>query len=55
VLYIENESRFKLNLFKDRMASDSLDIGLRLFIEDGEALKELLRDKLKQESELQDL
>ena len=46
VSYIDNEPEFRWALTEDEMATDKLNEGIRKFAQDGETLKNLLREKL---------
>ncbi|CAE7184147.1 unnamed protein product [Rhizoctonia solani] len=46
VSYVDNEDAFRWALLNDPMAFDKLHEGIRKFAEDGQALKEILRQKL---------
>jgi transaldolase len=46
VSYIDNEPEFRWTLLQDSMAFDKLHEGVKKFAEDGETLKNLLRQKL---------
>ncbi|KAI0719424.1 transaldolase [Fomitopsis betulina] len=46
VTYIDNEPEFRWTLLEDQMAFDKLHEGIKKFAEDGQTLKDLLREKL---------
>ncbi|KAI0826577.1 transaldolase [Trametes gibbosa] len=46
ITYIDNEAEFRWALCDDEMANDKLHEGIRKFAQDGETLKNLLREKL---------
>lgn len=46
VSYIDNEPGFRWALCEDEVATDKLNDGIRKFAQDGETLKNLLREKL---------
>jgi transaldolase len=46
VSYVDNEPEFRWALLQDQMAFDKLHEGIKKFAEDGETLKNLLREKL---------
>jgi transaldolase len=46
VSYIDNEPEFRWTLLQEQMAFDKLHEGIKKFAEDGETLKDLLRQKL---------
>ena len=46
VSFIDNEPEFRWALLQDQMAFDKLHEGIKKFAEDGETLKNLLREKL---------
>lgn len=46
VTYIDDEPEFRWALLQDQMAFDKLHEGIKKFAEDGETLKNLLRQKL---------
>lgn len=46
VTYIDNEPEFRWSLLEDQMAFDKLHEGIKKFAEDGQTLKDLLREKL---------
>ncbi|KAG1798057.1 uncharacterized protein HD556DRAFT_1352520 [Suillus plorans] len=47
VSFVDNEPEFRWALLQDSMAFDKLHEGIKKFAEDGETLKELLRQKLR--------
>lgn len=46
VSFIDNEPEFRWTLLQDSMAFDKLHEGIKKFAEDGETLKNLLRQKI---------
>jgi len=46
VSFIDNEAEFRWTLLQDQMAFDKLHEGIKKFAEDGETLKNVLRQKL---------
>ncbi|OAP59288.1 hypothetical protein AYL99_06586 [Fonsecaea erecta] len=44
--YLQDEARFRLDLFMDAMATEKINESLRIFFRDGEELKKLLRDAI---------
>jgi transaldolase len=46
VSYVDDEAKFRWELFSDEMAFDKLHEGVRKFAADGESLKDVLRKKL---------
>lgn len=48
VSFINNEPEFRWALLADQMSFEKLHEGIRKFAEDGESLKALLREKLRQ-------
>ncbi|KAG6808974.1 sedoheptulose-7-phosphate:D-glyceraldehyde-3- phosphate transaldolase, partial [Arthromyces matolae] len=46
VTFVDNEAEFRWALLQDQMAFDKLHEGIKKFAEDGETLKQLLREKL---------
>jgi len=46
VSFINDEAKFRWELFSDEMAFDKLHEGIRKFGADGETLKNVLREKL---------
>jgi transaldolase len=46
VTYVDNEPEFRWTLLQDQMAFDKLHEGIKKFAEDGETLKNLLKEKL---------
>ena len=46
VSYIDNEPEFRWALLQDAMAFDKLHEGIKKFAEDGETLKNILKQKL---------
>jgi transaldolase len=46
VSFIDNEPEFRWELLKEQMAFEKLHEGIRKFAEDGETLKNVLREKL---------
>ncbi|TFK87609.1 transaldolase [Polyporus arcularius HHB13444] len=47
ISYVDNEAEFRWALCEDEMATDKLNEGIRKFAQDGETLKNLLREKLR--------
>lgn len=47
VSYIDNELGFRWALLQDQMAHDKLHEGIKKFAEDGDALKNVLKEKLQ--------
>ena len=47
ISYINNEPEFRWTLLQDAMAFDKLHEGIRKFAEDGDALKNVLKEKLQ--------
>jgi len=47
VSFVDNEAAFRWELFNDAMAFDKLHEGIRGFAKDGDACKEMLRQKLR--------
>jgi transaldolase len=47
VTFIDNEPEFRWSLLQDQMAFDKLHEGIKKFAEDGEKLKELLKQKIQ--------
>lgn len=47
VSYINNEPEFRWALLQDAMAFDKLHEGITKFAEDGDALKDVLKEKLQ--------
>ncbi|GJJ15305.1 sedoheptulose-7-phosphate:D-glyceraldehyde-3-phosphate transaldolase [Clathrus columnatus] len=45
--YISDEARFRWDLLEDSMAFDKLHEGIKKFAEDGQALKDILKEKLR--------
>jgi transaldolase len=48
VNYLDNEAKFRWDLFNNKMAFEKLYEGIRGFAADGETLKSTLRDMLQQ-------
>ena len=46
VSYINNEPEFRWTLLQDQMAFDKLHEGIKKFAEDGDTLRNLLKDRL---------
>ena len=47
VSFIDNETAFRWALFADQMAFEKLHEGIRGFAKDGDACKQMLREKLQ--------
>lgn len=47
VTYVDDEAAFRWSLFNDQMAFEKLHEGIRGFAKDGDACKEMLRQKLR--------
>jgi transaldolase len=47
VSFVDNEAHFRWELFNDAMAFEKLHEGIRGFAKDGDACKEMLRQKLR--------
>jgi len=46
VSFINNEAEFRWALLQDQMAFDKLHEGIKKFAEDGETLKEVLKERI---------